>query len=421
MKPTVDDLPALVRARALEAPPPNDVFSQASTYVAAHNAHKKRIARLDAITDERWDTVWPDGTVTTDMARISDFISSDLDDFTSSIAGPQPSVQVPARTDRDSDVLAATQLQNILATYRQVNNRHLQRLQLAADLVGTGLACEVIWPDFRRGYPRFMRRDPRIVYPDPDFADPNELSSLVVSYQVQARILAKAYPAALLASELFTQGESKEWGSRWVQVYEFYDSEWCIKVAGTASGPYNRKQRAVMLASIPNYVGRPLAVIATRTTPDGQFRGQFDKSIAPLATANKLMELKLAQAADEIYATKIVRGAFDNPDDYGPGAVLTTMDYQASITREEVARSSPDFYNDINMLITASRSAAGVSEARSAGGVPQNIISGQGITALQGKQIASVMNYQLRMADRKNTEIPVSRAQTKRLRELLKL
>jgi len=29
--------------------------------------------------------------------------------------------------------------------------------------------------------------------------------------------------------------------------------------------------------------------------------------------------------------------------------------------------------------------------------------------------------YQLRMSDRKNTEIPVSRAQTKRLRELLKL
>jgi two-component system LytT family response regulator/two-component system response regulator LytT len=30
-------------------------------------------------------------------------------------------------------------------------------------------------------------------------------------------------------------------------------------------------------------------------------------------------------------------------------------------------------------------------------------------------------SYQLRMDDRKNTEIPVSRAQTKRLRELLKL
>lgn len=398
-KPKAEDLATMVRARSLETPPPGDVFAQAQTYVQGHRQHKARIARLDAITDERWQTVWPDGTTTTDVALISDFISSDLDDFTSSIAGPEPSTLVPSRSDRDADTRVATRLQNILATYREVNNRHLQRHTLAMDLVGTGLACEVIWPDFKTGYPRYMRRDPRIVYPDPDLTDPAEVSSVVVAYQIQARVLAKAYPNAPLVSELFTAGEARDWESRWLQIYEFYDGDWCLKVAGTPSGAYARKQRAFTLVSIPNLVGKPLAVLAARTTSDAQFRGQFDKSISPLRTANRMMEMKLAQVADEIYAEKIIRGSFDNPDDVGPGATLTTMDYQASITRAETARSSLDFYQDINLLVEQSREAGGVSSARSRGGVPQNIISGQGITALQGKQIQAVMNYQYRLAD----------------------
>ncbi len=395
-RPDPDKLPELVQSRAFEPPPPANIYEMAIDYVGQHGSWKKRIARVDAIVDNNWGTVWPDGTVTADEAKIADNITSDLEDLTALVSGPEPSVMVPAISDTDKDQRTAAKLRQVIATYRQINNRPRQRQRLAMDLIATGLACEVIWPDFSSGYPRFIRKNPRIVYPDPDCIDPDELSSLVVAYVQKARLLKKAYPS-FNPADMFTSMERRDWESRDVNVYEYYDADWCLKVAATAAKG-NRNYRCVVLAAVPNHTGQILASIALRTTPDGRIRGQFDKAIAPLGTANKMMELKLAQMADEIFATKIVRGIFDNPDDYGPGGTLYTTDYQAGISREETARSSADFYNDINMLIGASREASGVPPARH-GTVEQNIISAQGINALQGKYVTLVSTYQGWIAD----------------------
>jgi hypothetical protein len=135
-----------------------------------------------------------------------------------------------------------------------------------------------------------------------------------------------------------------------------------------------------------------------RPTFDGQFRGQFDKALGPLGTANRMMEMHLAQMADMIYSEKIVRGNFDNPQDVGPGATLTTMDYQASIERAKTANSSPQLYSDIQLLLDQARNSAGVPQARH-GDVDQNIASAQFVTAIQGKYITAVKNYQELIGD----------------------
>lgn len=390
-----DDLERIVDARAQEGPVTDDIYAKASDYVGFQLAHKRRIGKLDALVNGDWGTLWPDGTVSQDLPKIADYITSDMEDLGALVAGAEPSVSVPNDTDKPQDVKAATMRQNILATYRTVNQYRLTRHRLALDLIGTGLACLVIWPRFDKAnpslsYPTFVRKDPRHVYPDPDLTHPMAVTSGVLAYRTKARVLAANFPWVRTA--LFTNAEQARWDTSDIEVLEYYDPDWCIKVcARRVSG--ERKPRIVELGRLRNMTGSPLFLITARPTFDGQFRGQFDKAIAPLGTANKMMELHLAQLADEIYSEKIVRGVFDNPEDVGPGATLYTTDYQASIERAKPAGSHPQMYQDIQLLLQQSRESAGIPEARH-GNVSQSIISATGIDSLQGKWVTAVDTYQ---------------------------
>ena len=390
---------SLGRFRATEPPPPGDIYEQALGYVGYHAEHKRRIAMLDAIVQGRWSTVWPDDTVTEDMPKIGDLITSDLDDIANLVGGIEPTVSVPPDSDRPQDVRRAILRQRILQTYRVHNRLATKRRWVALDLAGTGLACYVIWPDHASGYPAYVRKDPRHVYPDPSMLHPDEVSSLVVAYKVKVRVLAHLYPD--ITQRLYSGDELRKHDPMGdsVDVVEYYDADWCIKVAGRTYSRGAKTQRsATVLAAIPNLLGCPLVTLAVRPTPDGRFRGQFDKAIPPLGTANRLMELHLAQIADEVFAEKIVRGHFDNPNDIGPGATLYTSDPNANIERVQPAGSHPQLYNDIQLMLQQSREASGVPPARS-GNVQQAIASGEFVSAVQGKYITAVANYQGLVAD----------------------
>lgn len=390
----------LAKQRGMEAPPADDIYARAADYVGYHQAHKERIRKLDAILNGNWQTVFPDGSVTSDMPKVADFISSDLEDLSALVAGPEPSTICPPANDTEREMRASLTRQHIIATYRRENQYHLVRRRLALDLIGTGLCCLVIWPnydadDMTRAYPMYQRKDPRHVFPDPNLSNPTEVSSLVVAYRTKARVLAATFPH--IRNALFTQHERDRFDTSDVEVVEYYDEEWCIKVAGyRASG--ERRPRTALIAQARNLVGCPLALIQARPTPDGKFRGQFDKAIAPLGTANKIMELHLMQLADEIFSEKIVRGVFDNPQDVGPGATLYTTDPSANIERATPAGSHPQMYNDVQLLLSQSRESAGVPAARH-GDIDQNIASAQFVNAIQGKYITAVNSYQFLLAD----------------------
>ncbi len=395
------DIAKLAQVRADETPPSaTDVYSQAADYIGRSREHKARIARLDALARNQVDTVWPDGTVTQDVMKLAEYVTSDIDDLASLVAGPEPTIVVPQASDRPKDMEATTRLQQVLYTYRRVNRVKRLRRQTAIDLIGTGLACWVVWPNYgadpSTSYPQYMRRDPRTVFPDPSLSDPSQLSSLVVSYTTKTRLLVATYPE--LKSELFTSREDPNTSTENVQVIEFYDRDWCVKIAHRPAKDRRFNPRSVTIAAIRNTLGTPMALVAARETQDGQFRGQFDTALEPLATANKMMELHLAQMSDSIYAEKLVRGLWDNPEDIGPGATLYTTDYQANIDRAATANSSPQMYQDLQLLLNQSREAAGVPAARH-GDISQNIASAQFVNAIQGKYITLVSTYQELIAD----------------------
>jgi hypothetical protein len=394
-------LPAVAGARTVDMPPtPTDIYSIASDYVARHWSHKGRIMQYDAIIDGRWNTVWPDGSVTQDMPKIGEYITSDTEGIAMLAAGPEASIVVPQDSDRPRDLEAALKRQQILYTYRRINKMRRLRKKTAVDLVSTGLACWVVWPNYSTGYPAIVRKDPRIVYPDPSLDDPAELSSLVVRYVTKTRIVCAQFPR--LIPTLFTEFENRRTASMEsnenLEIIEYYDRNWCIKVAHRGAKDARYRGRTIVLAQLQNIASSPLASIAYRETADGQFRGQFDKAIPPLGTANKLMELHLAQQADMIFAEKIIRGAFDNPEDVGPGANLYTMDYQANIERAETAQSSQQLYQDVNLLLDQSRTAAAIPQGWH-GAVDQNIISAQGINALNAPLATAVSAYQDAISD----------------------
>lgn len=394
---TADKLPDLARSRETEGPPAGDTFSRASEYVARHREHKARIAVYDAVVSGHWNTIWPDGTTTQSMPKIANHVPGDVVDLANLVGGPEPGIAVPQVNDEPRNLKNALLRQQVLYTYRKENRLKRLRKKTAIDLVSTGLACWVIWPHYGddplRSYPRYIRKDPRIVYPDPNLTDPNEVSSLVIRYITKARLVAAAYPQ--VATQLFTEHERTQGAlsTSDLEVVEFYDKNGCHKVAHRAARDGRYKSRTVTLAYVRNFLGSPLALIAAPESADGQFRGQFDESIPPLDTANKMMEMHIADMADRIFAEKIVMGQWDNPEDAGPGATLYTSDYQAKIDRAQPANSSQQLYQDISLLMQSSREAGGVPPAR-VGNVDQNIISGTGITALQGKLVTNVSAYQ---------------------------
>lgn len=396
-----DNLQRVAQQRTWDTPPtPTDVYNVASDYVGYHRSHKFQIAKYDAIVDGRWNTVWPDGSITQNMPKVAEYISSDTEDLAGLVAGPEPSIVVPQKNDEPANVENALRRQQILYTLARINRMKRLRHKTAIDLVSTGLACWVVWPDYNSGYARIGRKDPRIVYPDPSLDDPTEVTSVVVRYMTKTRLLVAMYPH--LRNQLFTDHEIRRGddvsSNEEAEVIEFHDKDWSIKIVHRGPKDARYKGRDILLAQVPNYAYCPLALITYRDSADGRFRGQFDKAIPPLGTANKLMELHLAQAADEIFAEKIVKGQFENPEDVGPGAVLYTMDYQAAIDRAKTAASSPQMYNDVRMLLDASREAAGIPQGRH-GAVDQNIISAQGINALMGKYATAVTGYQTLEAD----------------------
>lgn len=399
-RPTDLDVIALRDAMVDEAPPTNDVYAVAQGYVADNRDHKARISKLDALVDGHWAIVWPDDTVTQDMPKVADFISSDLEDLSALVAQAQPNAVSDPENDSPEMMRAALLRSNALATYRHASRLRMTRRQLAMDLAGTGMAALAIWPDYRTPdpryrYPIYMRLDPRHVYPDPGMGSPDQVTSVVVSYRTKARVLAKQYPH--IRQALFATHEQAFFDSSDITVIQYYDSKWCYKLA--AWTPQGQSQaRTTPIAIVPNLIGCPLVVMASRTTFDGKFRGQFDKALAPLGTANRMMELHLAQLADEIYSEKIIVGVFDNPQDVGPGATLYTTDYQARVDRAKPAGSHSQMYTDIQMLIEQAQQAAGVPAARH-GDISQNIASAQYVTAIQGKYITAVQTYQEVIAD----------------------
>lgn len=399
LRPSEDDVLALRNVMVDEAPPTTDIYAIATGYVAENRDHKNRIQILDNLTAGRWATIWPDDTVTADMPKIADFVTSDLEDMSALIASYVPTVVCDPDSDRESDIRKAERRAHALATYRRASRLDMTRRELAMDLAGTGLAAMVVWPDYwssdeRFRYPIYIRKDPRHVYPDPAMSNTDEVTSVVVSYRTKARVLAKQFPH--IRGALFATHEQSYFDSADINVVEYYDSDWCIKLA--AWHPHGQKARTTQIAAIRNLVGCPLITLAKRPTFDGRFRGQFDKAIGPLGTANRMMELHLAQMSDMIYAEKIIKGVFDNPQDVGPGATLYTTDYQADVYRAKPAGSHNQLYQDIQVLLDQARQAAGVPAARH-GDIDQNIASAQFVTAIQGKYITAVSNYQLLLAD----------------------
>jgi hypothetical protein len=397
-RPTENDVFALRDVMVDEAPPTTDIYAIATGYIAENREHKQRVAQLDNLVSGRWATIWPDDTVTADMPKIADFVTSDLEDLSSLISRVDPTVVCDPDGDREDDIRDAERRAHALATYRRASRLSMTRRELAMDLAGTGLCAMVVWPDYGSPegyrYPAYVRKDPRHVYPDPAASNTDEVTTAVVSYRTKARVLAKQFPH--IRGELFATHEQSFFDSADINVVEYYDSEWCIKLA--AWHPVSGRARTTQIAAVRNLVGCPLFVMGKRPTFDGRFRGQFDKAIAPLGTANRLMELHLAQMSDMIYAEKIIKGVFDNPQDVGPGASLYTTDYQADIYRAKPAGSHPQFFQDIQLMLDQAREAGGVPQARH-GDISQNIASASFVTAIQGKYITSVESYQEILAD----------------------
>lgn len=385
--------------RVFEPPPASNIYSRSTSYVGKHTRHKARIRLLDAIIDNRPEMVWPDLLPDTQMqarARIpviGNPIRRDIEDMGKLAGGTEPTTIVDALRPTDKAQAAATLLVQVLASYRRRNRTKRLRKKTATDLAKAGLSCWVIWPDYDEGFPRYVRRDPRDIYPDPGWRDGEDLRDLICSYTVKARELEELHPGVM--SELFTLAERRDAGKRDVDVVEFYDKNVSMKVAGIKRTPGSS---ATTLMALENRIGKPLAIIGTRLSADEEFRGQFDDALAPLGVANQMLVMMLDDMINQIYAQPWFKGRWDNLDEFGTGAALHTDDPVAEAGRIEPSHSNPQLFAHSQQLLQNARMTTGIPETRQ-GQAEQSIISARGIEALQGGLLTQVDDYLDTMAD----------------------
>lgn len=241
-------------------------------------------------------------------ASVANLLVQGLDQMSMRVASTMPSPWFPAVREGSerSKSSARTRRRAMLSIWDQ-NKMNMKMRRRARHLLGYSMSGVVVKPDFRTLTPKWHIRNPLDTFPAP-VDDPDRMlpDDCIFSYKATAGWLLQNYPDAVVGRLRMGRVDSD---SRYTML-EYVDADSIqLVVLGAEDSPgLSLAERsgieAIMLESIPNRTGMPLAVVANRITLD-KARGQFDGVLGMYYTRARL------QALTEI---AIERGIF--PEEY---------------------------------------------------------------------------------------------------------
>jgi len=337
---------------------------------ARNSERDKRMREVALVRSGNADQVFrgllPEGTWSKPIiANLIDVVARDV----SEQAGVLPTITAAGDSSLDDSQRSKADKRTKIANYYVASSRLGTELLRGADQLGTyGFCVFRVEPNFKENRPHIHVENSMGAYYEMDRF--GEVSVYCRSYYRKAGDLAALYPEyadKILKPNSFGQTAS---GNELLEVVRWTDKKRAVMFIPERGG--------IVLAEIPNKIGRVPVAIAQRPSLDGETRGSFD-DVLPVYAAKARLALLTMEAVQ-----KSVEAPLALPNDVtqlsiGPDSVIR------SNNPEKIRRINldvPQFaFAENNVLADEMKLGTRFPQAR-AGQAEGSVVTGQGVKAL---------------------------------------
>ena len=297
------------------------------------------------------------------VANFVDVAARDL----AEVMSPLPSFNCAATNMVSDQQRKAADTRTRIANYYVASSELQIQMYTGADWFNTyGMLPAIIEMDYETNNPRIRLLNPFGTYPEIDrFGRTLSITQVLAT---DAETLAMQYP------EFYDQIMPKNVyspGSPYVSLVRYHDKDQDLI--------FIPERKNLVLANIPNPVGKCLAGVAMRSSIDGEARGQFDDVLAVQLARARFAVLQIQAAEKSIQAPIAI------PQDVqelalGPDAIMRSANPQG--IRRVPLELPNGVFTESGVLERELRTGARYPETRS-GNIDASIVTGRGVQALQ--------------------------------------
>jgi hypothetical protein len=297
------------------------------------------------------------------VANFVDVAARDL----AEVMSPLPSFNCAATNMVSDSQRKAADTRTRIANYF-VSASELQiQMYTGADWFNTyGMLPAIVEMDYENNNPRIRLLNPFGTYPEIDrFGRTLSITQVLAT---DAETLAMQYPEfydQIMPRNVYSPG------SPYVSLVRYHDKDQDLI--------FIPERKNLVLANIPNPVGKCLASVAMRSSIDGEARGQFDDVLSVQLARARFAVLQIQAAEKSIQAPIAI------PQDVqelalGPDAIMRSANPQG--IRRVPLELPNGVFTESGVLERELRTGARYPETRS-GNIDASIVTGRGVQALQ--------------------------------------
>jgi hypothetical protein len=312
---------------------------------------------------------------------VANFIDVAARDLAEAMA-PLPSFNCSATNMVSDAQRKAADTRTRIANY-YVGSSDLQlQMYTGADWYNTyGLLPAIIEMDYETNNPRIRLLNPFGVYPEVDrFGRCTSMTQVVIT---DAETLAAQYP------EFYDQiinRRAYQTSSPYISMVRYHDKDQDLI--------YLPERENLVISRVKNQIGKCLARVVTRSSLDGEARGQFDDVLAVQLARARFAVLQIQAAEKSIQAPIAI------PQDVqelalGPDAIMRSS--QPQNIRRVPLELPPGVFTESSVLERELRLGARYPESRS-GDISASVVTGRGVQALQAGFDTQIKSAQAQFA-----------------------
>ena len=346
---------------------PKEVVAKAARIQTRYSARDQRMRDVLSVRQGDISKVYP-SMFSEDYPKplVANFVDVAARDL-AEVMAPLPSFNCSATNMVSDTQRRAADMRTRIANYYVTSSDLQIQMYQGADWFNTyGMLPAMIEMDYETNNPRIRLLNPFGVYPEMDRF--GRTVSLVQVVSTDAETLAAQYPE--YASQIMPNNRWQQ-GSPSVSLVRYHDKDQDLI--------FLPERQNLILANIPNPVGKCLANVAMRSSLDGEARGQFDDILAVQLARARFAVLQIQAAEKSIQAPIAI------PQDVqelalGPDAIMRSANPQG--IRRVPLELPAGVFTESGVLERELRMGARYPETRS-GNIDASVVTGRGVQALQ--------------------------------------
>ena len=346
---------------------PKEVVAKAARIQTRYAARDQRMRDVLSVRQGDISKVYP-SMFSEDYPKplVANFVDVAARDL-AEVMAPLPSFNCSATNMVSDTQRRAADMRTRIANYYVTSSDLQIQMYQGADWFNTyGMLPAMIEMDYETNNPRIRLLNPFGVYPEMDRF--GRTVSLVQVVTTDAETLAAQYPE--YASQIMPNNRWQQ-GSPSVSLVRYHDKDQDLI--------FLPERQNLILANVPNPVGKCLANVAMRSSLDGEARGQFDDILSVQLARARFAVLQIQAAEKSIQAPIAI------PQDVqelalGPDAIMRSANPQG--IRRVPLELPAGVFTESGVLERELRLGSRYPESRS-GNIDASVVTGRGVQALQ--------------------------------------